>query len=224
MTTDGNNPRPARPNRSWVPTGWVWLSLIPFGPGACVPVYAGVRARARTWIALGLLWVAAVVAAFVINASTTSGQHGTNDLAGFLFLASWVGGIATSFAVRGAYAERMSSPLLAATEAGEQRLRERRRALQLARDNPALAREMGIGRPDRAGSADAGLVDVNNASIGPLLTLPGVSEDIAGQIIETRRQTGGFSSLEDLGLALDLDGDVVEGLRGLTVFLPRTDG
>jgi len=221
MTTDGTPPHPARPDQRRVKTDWVWLSIIPFGAGACVPIYAGVKARVRTWVGLGLLWMALVAAAFIINADTTSGQHGNNGFAGVLFLASWIGGIATSFAIRGAYRRRVGSPLLAAEEAGEQRLRDRRRALELARNNPNLAREMGIGRPDRAGAADAGLVDVNNASIGPLLTLPGVTEDLAGQIIETRRQTGGFASLEELGLALDLDGDLVEGLRGLTVFLPR---
>jgi hypothetical protein len=30
----------------------------------------------------------------------------------------------------------------------------------------------------------------------------------------------GFASVEDLGMALDLDGDTVERLRSLVVFLP----
>jgi hypothetical protein len=32
---------------------------------------------------------------------------------------------------------------------------------------------------------------------------------------------GGFSSLEDMGTTLELAGDLVEGLRGVVVFLPR---
>ena len=36
-----------------------------------------------------------------------------------------------------------------------------------------------------------------------------------------RDGVGGFSSLEDLGLTMDLPGDVVEALRGRVVFLPR---
>ena len=36
-----------------------------------------------------------------------------------------------------------------------------------------------------------------------------------------RDGVGGFSSLEDLGLTMDLPGDVVETLRGRVVFLPR---
>ena len=36
-----------------------------------------------------------------------------------------------------------------------------------------------------------------------------------------RDGVGGFSSLEDLGMTMDLPGDVVEALRGRVVFLPR---
>ena len=90
---------------------------------------------------------------------------------------------------------------------------DREQARRLARTNPKLAQEIGIGRPDRAGSADAGLVDVNNASVTALLKLPGVDGELATQIIETREHVHGFSSLEDMGLVMDLDGDFVEGLR-----------
>src|SRR5437763_438453 len=112
-------------------------------------------------------------------------------------------------------------PLMRAEEEGELRLRERRRALQLARENPELAREIGVGRPDRPGAVDAGVVDVNNASATVLLGLPGVDGDAVTQIIEGRGKVGGFSSLEDMGAALDLDGALVESLRDKVVFLPR---
>jgi len=65
-------------------------------------------------------------------------------------------------------------------------------------------------------------VDVNNASVTALLKLPAITGDLATQIIETREKVNGFSSLEDCGETLDLAGDVVEGLRGRVVFLPRT--
>jgi DNA uptake protein ComE-like DNA-binding protein len=80
---------------------------------------------------------------------------------------------------------------------------------------------MGIGRPDRSGATDAGLVDVNNASVAALEKLPGIDDQLATRIVEARAQIGGFSSLEDLGAALDLDGDLVEKLRGNVVCLPR---
>ena len=190
---------------------------MPIGLGAWAPIYAGVKAHVASWIVLGVLWSAIVLAGFI----DASAHRGTNDFAGMLLIVGWVGAIATSFVIRGQYERRMASPLLAAAAAGELRLQDRREALRLARQNPALAHEIGIGRPDKPGAVDAGLVDVNNASVTALLKLPGIDGDLATQIIEARGKIGGFSSLEDMGVALDLAGDVVEGLRDAVVFLPR---
>ena len=199
---------------------WPFLSLIPIGLGAWAPIYAGIKAHVMSWVLWGVLWSAFVVAGFVADASR--GHSGSDNLAGFLLIAGWVGAVATSFIIRGAYDQRMGSSLLRAAELGEQRLREREEALRIARDKPDLAREMGIGRPDVKGTADAGLVDVNNASVTALLKLPGVDGDVATLIVEAREKLHGFASLEDMGAALDLDGHLVEGLRGVVVFLPRS--
>lgn len=198
---------------------WPLLSLIPLGFGAWAPIYAGVKAGVAGWIALGALWSAVVLAGFV--KSSISG-HGHDDIAGMLIVVGWVGAAATSFLIRGDYDRRISSPLLSAKEAGEQRLLDRRRALELARSNPTLAREIGIGRPDQRGAADAGLVDVNNASVTALLALPGVDGEIATEMVEGREKADGFASLEDMGETLELDGGLVERLRGRVVFLPRS--
>ena len=195
---------------------WVYISLIPIGLGAWAPVYAGLKARNNLWTALGVLWTALVVVGFSL-----AGHKSTETLAGLLLILGWVGAIATSFMIREPYDDLMASPLTAATEAGQTRLQERQRAMEIARENPALAQEIGIGRPDKHGATDAGLVDVNNAPVTALLNLPGVDGDAATQIIEGREKVGGFSSLEDMGAALDLDGALIEGLRGQVVFLPR---
>lgn len=200
---------------------WPYISLIPIGLGSWAPMYAGVKARQGLWVVIGAVWPAIVIAGFVANAMSRSGHTGNNDFAGFLLILGWVGAIATSFAIRGAYERQMASPIRQAAQVGEQRLRDRQQALRIVRENPALAREMGIGRPDVRGSADGGLVDVNNASVTALLTLPRVDGDLATQIIEAREKVNGFSSLEDMGTAMDLPGDVVEALRGAVVFLPR---
>jgi DNA uptake protein ComE-like DNA-binding protein len=198
---------------------WPYLSLIPIGLGAWAPIYAGVKARQAVWTALGVLWTLVVIAGFIKD--STGGQSGNDGIAGMLLIVGWAGAIATSFIIRGAYERQMASPLREATEEAEQRLADRRRALEIATSNPALASEIGIGRPDRAGAAAAGLVDVNNAPAGALETLPGIDDQLATRIVEARAQTGGFSSLEDLGTVLDLSGDTVDALRGECVFLPR---
>jgi DNA uptake protein ComE-like DNA-binding protein len=198
---------------------WPWISLLPIGLGAWAPIYAGLRARQWMWILLGLLWCVVVAAGFVTD--STSAHPGHDNIAGMLLIVGWVGAVATSFSIRAAYERRMGSPLHTAAEQARERLSERSRALQLARENPTLALEMGVGRPDKPGAADAGLVDVNNATVAALSKLPGIDDALATDIAEKRAQIGGFSSLEDLGTTLDLQGDVVEGLRGLVVCLPR---
>jgi hypothetical protein len=102
----------------------------------------------------------------------------------------------------------------------EERLADRERALELARENPQLALEAGIGRPDLPGADDGGVVDVNHAPLAALESLPGVDGSLAKEIVEARERISGFESLEDLGMVLDLAGDQVERLRGYVVFLP----
>ncbi len=197
---------------------WPYISLIPLGFGAWAPIYAGAKARRVTWVLLGILWCAIAAAGWVHD--SVGGHPGHDNLAGLLIVVGWVGAVGTSFSIRPAYERQMASPLAAAAEAGTVRLQDRSQARRIARENPALAREIGIGRPDRSGAADAGLVDVNNASLTALLTLPGVDDGLATQIVEAREKVHGFSSVEDMGVALDLDGNLVDGLREQTVFLP----
>lgn len=200
---------------------WPYISLIPIGFGAWAPIYAGAKARRLSWVLLGIVWCAIAVAGWVHN--SVGGHPGDDDLAGLLMIVGWIGAIATSFSIRPSYERQMASPLAAAAEASAGRLQDRAQARRIVRENPVLAREIGIGRPDRSGATDAGLIDVNNASVTALLALPGVGSDLATQIIEAREKVHGFSSVEDMGAMLDLEGNVVEGLRETAVFLPRLD-
>jgi hypothetical protein len=192
---------------------WPYISLIPLGFGAWAPLYARIKARRRDWILLGTVCTALVLAGIVAS---------PHAIGGFMLLVGWIGAIVISFLIRDSYERQMSSPLQAAAQAGEVRLRDRRQAMQTARDNPALAREIGVGRPDEPGAFDADLIDVNNAPASALLRLPGIDDALATRIVETRAQVEGFSSLEDLGTVLDLPGDLVERLRDHVVFLPRS--
>ena len=193
---------------------WVWLSLIPFGLGAWAPVYAGVRARNRRWCTLGTVWSLIALAGWIVAIANNGGATG-----GLLIILGWAGAIASSFAIRGSYRRAVGSPLDAAVLGAEERLADRGRARRLALERPALARELGIGRPDVPGAHDAGLVDINNAPAAVLARLPEVNDALATRIVEARAGTDGFSSIEDLGMALDLDPGLVEGLRDQVIFL-----
>jgi DNA uptake protein ComE-like DNA-binding protein len=195
---------------------WVWLSLIPLGLGAWAPIYAGVGVRKRGWVALGALWSMITLAGWIVSVANHGGGAG-----GLLIILGWAGAIATSFAIRASYRTLLSSPLETAVVSAAQRLSDRERARKLVAERPAVAKELGIGRPDLANAQDAGLIDVNNAPASVLAKLPGVDDALATKIVETRAETHGFSSVEDLGAALDLDGALVEDLRDTAVFLPR---
>ncbi|HTU31408.1 MAG TPA: helix-hairpin-helix domain-containing protein [Solirubrobacteraceae bacterium] len=206
-------------------TWWPFISLIPLGLGAWAPIYAGVRARYRPWTMLGVLWSAIVVLGFVLNG--VDGKAGHDDLAGACLIVGWCGAAASSFVIRRAFEQRIAlgldqadpSAFDHAEVAAERRLHDREHARRIVRENPALALEMGIGRPDRPGGADGGLVDVNHASAHELTSLPGVDEDLAERIVATRREVHTFSSIEDLGTVMDLDGRLVEGLRDAAIFI-----
>jgi DNA uptake protein ComE-like DNA-binding protein len=199
---------------------WPWISLVPLGLGAWAPILAGVRARVRHWVWLGLLWSAIVVAGITVAGSTNAHDHG---IGGLLIIVGWTGAIATSFSIRAGYDERVvDTGLSRAERAARRRIAERQRARELARANPALALEMGIGRPDLDDAASGWVIDVNHVPEGVLRRLPGVTEELAARIAAARAQNGGFASVEDMGAAADLPPEVVEAARPLAVFLPGT--
>lgn len=198
-------------------TRWIWLSLIPLGLGAWAPIYGGVRARRTSWWALGICWSLITISGWAISVAS----NGDAASGGALIVIGWIGAIATSFTVRTAYAREMGSDFQAAVTSAEERMAEQDRARRLAKERPRIAREVGIGRPDLPNTHHAGLIDMNNAPAAALMELPGVNETLATRITEARAVTNGFSSVEDLGAALDLEGKLVEDLRDRVVFLPR---
>jgi hypothetical protein len=197
---------------------WVWLSVIPLGLGAWAPIYAGARAHNRLWAAIGAVWSLIAVAGWVVAIASNGGGAG-----GLLIILGWAGAVATSFAIRARYRELLGSPFQTAFLGAEGRLADRERARKLARERPALAVEMGVGRPDLPNAQSAGLVDLNNAPAQVIARLRGVDDALAQQIVRARDDVHGFSSVEDLGAALDLDGNVVEDLRDCVVFLPCSE-
>lgn len=102
-----------------------------------------------------------------------------------------------------------------------ERLAEREKALKLAREDPGLALEAGVGRPDLPGAYDGGLIDLNHAPAEVIAGLPTLDHELAARVVEVRERIDGFASLEDFGTVLDLSGEEVERLRNHVVFLPR---
>jgi hypothetical protein len=75
----------------------------------------------------------------------------------------------------------------------------RNQARQIATYQPALARTLGIGRPDLPRQFDdGGLIDLNSAPAEWLGTLPGVTRQQADAVVLSRTQHGRFRLVDEL--------------------------
>ena len=199
---------------------WILATVFPFGWFTWLGfAYAGFRAKRPAWVAAAAAYLVVIAAAIVVT-SLDEDIDGVEDDIGYLtmFLV-WGGGIAHALLIRKAYLRRMAlleDPALQAARLAQER---QAYARELARSDPEFAREAQIGRS--GGFDEGGVVDVNHAPIEDIADLPGIDGATARRIVAVRDGIGGFSSLEDLGLTMDLPGDVVERLRGRVVCLPR---
>ena len=199
---------------------WVIASLIPVGWLTWLGLgYAGIRAKRPLWVAFGVMYGLLAVAAIVITEADDDIKGIEDDLGYLLMFFGWAAGIAHSFVIRKAFLRRMDileDPALQSARAARER---QAYARELAQRDPELARQAQLGRA--GGFDEGGVVDVNHAPVEDIADLPRIDAETARRIVAAREGVGGFSSLEDLGLTMDLPGDVVESLRGRVVFLPR---
>jgi len=202
---------------------WLWAlaALAPFGIGA--PILFGTaarQARKRSWIVAAVAYGILSWGGIALAGAAPDDSSGST-IAGLAILAAWIGGAAHAFAARGEYVRRLQSPSGRALERARTAVADRREAQRLAREEPAVALQMGIGRPDVRGARHIGVVDVNRAKAAAVARLPGVDDEMARGIVRAREEIDGFDSLEDMGMVLHLDGDLVEDLRPYVVCLPR---
>jgi hypothetical protein len=199
---------------------WVLSSLIPFGWVTFAGfLFAGFRARRPAWVIAGLGYLA-VTAITLYVVSIDNNEEGAEDNIGYILMFSaWGVGIVHSFLTRKPYLRRLAiidDPALVAARTAEER---RAFARELAVSQPDLARAARLG--SAGGFDEGGVVDVNHAPVEDIADLPGIDAATARRIVAVRDRIGGFSSLEDLGMTMDLPGDVVEQLRRRVVCVPR---
>ena len=202
---------------------FLWALLVLITLGFTAPflfVFAGRRAHKPQWlVAAGvyavLAWGGLVLAGIADEDSSSS------TIAGLMLLAAAVGGSVHIFITRRELERVVARPGRQALEQARTAVEERGEAQRLAREEPQVALQMGVGRPDVQGAHHMGVVDVNRAGAGALARLPGVDDALAQEIVRAREAVDGFGSLEDLGMTLGADGDLVEDLRPYVVFLPR---
>lgn len=102
---------------------------------------------------------------------------------------------------------------------------QRRLAREFARQHPAAARGVGVGRPDLPRQyADGGLVDINEAPFRVIANVPGITRDQAAVIVGYRQQQGRFTSVDDLVTRRIMPAPLPEELRDRLIVIPHTDG
>lgn len=203
----------ASKRRSW------WLALtLPLGLTTWAAfLYLGVRTRRKVFYAFSVLYAATLAAWLVLD---TGGSSGTREALGACFaLLTWVGGLVQAFAIRSKVESELGLADSAALAEASRELERRAYGRELLGKNPALARQVGVGRPDRPGADSYGLVDVNHADADALATLPGITQELAERVAGFCGEGGSFVSVEDLGLFLDLPAAGVEALRDKAVFV-----
>ena len=99
--------------------------------------------------------------------------------------------------------------------------RRREEARALAERDPNLARDLNVGRPDRAREYDdGGLVDINSAPAEVFVSVCGIDRDVAERVVTTREHyASGFTSVQEVLAYVDMserDADVLRD-RGLVM-------
>jgi hypothetical protein len=197
---------------------WLWvlvplasIGFLSFAP----PLFFGLRYGRRFGYLWSVVFLGLIVGFFIVDPDT-SGHSVRDGVSTALLMADWLGGAA----VAGGYVlttRRGDDPV---SFARAQRKRRKLARAIVAKD-PRLAVEANIGRPDVPGERhDGGLVDVNRVSAESLAAVPGVGPGLAARIVDTRKEVGGYDSLDDLIGTLNLNPRDLDDASDRLLFIP----
>ncbi len=211
-------PPPAEPDG----TGWAIIPLLTFGLGSPFSfVWAATRTRDWRAPAAGVAYGAGYLTIFF--GLFGSGSPPAIALGMLLMMTLWVTTSVHAFSVRRQIYPRKSPRERAndhAIEVARYRRLLRDQARALLAEDPGLATELCIGRPDLPRAYDdGGLIDVNHVPAPTLALLPGMSSELVDRIIRVRDEQGGFVSAEELGIDADLSPDLVHRISEYAIFI-----
>lgn len=202
--------------------GWAIVPLITVGFGAPGSfMYAALRRRS---VALGGAAVAYGAGTLGGCAEIISDGGGGAVIGLLLLILTWT--VSTAHAL---VARPKLYPPTTVRDQMNQRVVEMARhqralrdaAREVAADDPGLARELRIGRPDLLPRPfdDGGLIDVNHVPPEVLSRLPGLTHEMIDRIIRFRTESGGFVSAEDLVVHCDLPPSVISEISEYALFI-----
>lgn len=182
-------------------------------------VFAVLASARRSRVLAAAAVVYAVFTAFAFWASQQPDESAADNAGGGMLVALMIAGTAHALIVARQQPRRRSAAEIAiARERENAKTRESLR--RLVETDPAAARRIGIGRPDRKGATHGGLVNLNHAPDTAIAGPSGITPEHAARIVALRGELGGFRSVDDVGVAADLPPVDVERLRDYAVFLP----
>ncbi|MEY9850222.1 hypothetical protein ABH940_007346 [Streptacidiphilus sp. BW17] len=226
----GDGGRPAGPMSPAGSVLWALLPLFTIGLGTfAVLGWAAWWLQQRALAVLSGIALAVTVVALVMADAPTDSVESTTA-GGLVSVVLVGGGLGATFSVRRRLVgaplarEALPSPEEAANEAVLADARARRElrvhARELLADDPGLARELRIGRPDLPRAYDdGGLADVNHVPAPVLASLPGMTPDLARQIVETRESRGSFTCIQELEVFANLPDELAVELADRLLFL-----
>ncbi|MFC5060960.1 ComEA family DNA-binding protein [Actinomycetospora atypica] len=224
MTTPG---APTRGN--WFTRGGWWffvhvlsvgvLAVVPFTAAATVSRRAGHALLAAAVLVLTIL--AFVLIGTAPEDATGRATGAASAIGGLLIVIVLIGGLVGLIVLRTQIygrdapvrqaAPTGTDPAVARAMAGRQRRQEAR---ALAANDPLLAHELRIGRPDLPRDYDdGGLVDLNSAPAPVVAQLCGIEPVQAARIVQARQAAGRFAAVDDVFSYTDLPVEVWDRVR-----------
>lgn len=208
-TSQAPGKRSGRVRQIWWTSVPIWsLSLL-----SCVPflAFAVIQRRKRDW-AVFAAYLAVTVALFTAVGLLNNSNSVWVGVVGLLIFALGIcAAIHACILFRPGGAQVM--------QRARNRIERRNHARHIVQTNPALARELRIGRPDLPrGFDDGGLVDVNRVPGAVLAAQLGLTQQEVTNVIAARDKLGRFTSADELRNEAALSPGRVDELRDLMIF------
>lgn len=209
---DSRDPSP------WAGVWYFLVTVLSFGLLAWVPfVHAAGRLRRRSVVVLAVVYAVGAVTSVVLMSGSADAYVVTGNL--LMLLMVIVGCVQQAWLRRQVYrATSTTDPALAAAlQARDRRVVARK----LATDDPMIAHDLRIGRPDLPRQYDdGGLVDLNSAPAAVIATTCGLSRTAADSIVAARDKCGGFLAVDDLFSLADVPVGAWDTVRDRGVVIP----
>lgn len=210
---------------------WLWASVPVWSLGllSSVPFFARASStrRARDWaVAGGYLAVGAIAMGMSVSAGRSTKPGASypplGTAAGGLFILLMAVGAVHTFLIyrrpplQFGPTDKSNASAIAMAQTAVTRRAEAR---QIVATDPALARDLKIGRPDLQRSYDdGGLVDVNHVPPEALVHSLEWTWAEAQAAVDTRERLGGFSSSAELGVYTAIDPKRLDAVADLLLF------